>query len=173
MVYPSAVTNAAGSAASIQADIMASVADTNLCYRNSKVNVQLRLVHMEEIVYTPTGLLNTDLDRLKEKADGYMDSVHTTRDQYGADLVALLTTTSDNGGLASTMSHPNLGFESSGFSVNVWDQIRAPSYTLAHEIGHMGCLHNREDSSGVTSQYDFGPFVMESAGWMVVRDIRQ
>ena len=31
---------------------------------------------------------------------------------------------------------------------SVWDQLGAPSYTLAHEIGHnMGCLHNREDST--------------------------
>ena len=34
-----------------------------------------------------------------------------------------------------------------------------PIHTLAHEIGHnMGCLHNIEDSSGVTALYDFGAF---------------
>ena len=43
VVYPSAVTTAAGSTSAIQADILASVADTNLCYRNSNVNVQLPL----------------------------------------------------------------------------------------------------------------------------------
>ena len=37
-----------------------------------------------------------------------MDNVHTLRDQYGADLVCLLTTDSDYGGLASTMQHPSL-----------------------------------------------------------------
>ena len=159
VVYPNAVTTAAGSTAAIQADILSSVADTNLCYRNSKLNIQLRLVHMEEIVYTPTGILDDDLSRLREKADGFMDSVHSTRDQYGADLVALLTTASDAGGLASTMSYPSMAFESSGFSVNVWDQIGAPSYTLAHEVGHnMGCLHNVEDSNNVTSSYVFGAF---------------
>ena len=159
VVYPSAVTTAAGSTSAIQADILASVADTNLCYRNSNVNVQLRLVHMEEIVYTPTGIMNTDLDRLRDKTDGSMDSVHDLRDQYGADLVALLTTDSDKGGLASTLNHVSLGFESSAFSVNDWDQIGAPSYTLAHEIGHnMGCLHNREDNDNDTSHYDFNAF---------------
>ena len=83
------------------------------------------------------------------------------RDSYGADLVALLSTTaSDSGGLgeyAECIRASN--FESSGFSVNVWTQLSAPSYTLAHEIGHnMGCLHNVEDSSGVTALYDFGAF---------------
>ena len=37
---------------------------------------------------------NSDLERIKETADGYMDEVHSS-DQYGADLVALLTTPSD------------------------------------------------------------------------------
>ena len=159
VLYPGAVRSDAGGTSAIQAEIIKAVADTNLCYQNSKVNVQLRLVHMEEVNYSPTGLLGTDLDRLKGKTDGYMDHVHGVRDNYGADLVALLATASDNGGLASTLSHPSLNFESSGFSVNVWTQLSAPSYTLAHEIGHnMGCLHNIEDSSGVTSLYDFGAF---------------
>ena len=159
VVYPGVVRSDAGGTSAIQAEIIKSVADTNLCYQNSQINVQLRLVHMEEVNYTPTGLLGTDLDRLKGKSDGFMDNVHGVRDTYGADLVALLSTTSDNGGLASTLSHPSLNFESSGFSVNVWTQLSAPSYTLAHEIGHnMGCLHNVEDSSGVTALYDFGAF---------------
>ena len=37
-------------------------------------------------------------------------------------------------------------------------KLGAPSYTLAHEIGHnMGCLHNREDSTGY-SDYEFSAF---------------
>ena len=47
---------------------------------------------------------------------------------------------------------------SSGFNVNVWNQLGAPNYTLAHEIGHnMGCLHNREDSTW-DSGYEFSAF---------------
>gem|GEM_PF-165992 len=159
VVYPASVRSDAGGTSAIQAEIVKAVADSNLCYRNSQVNVQLRLVHMEEVSYTPTGMLETDLSRLKATNDGHIDNVHALRDSYGADLVALLTTASNSGGLASTLMHPSLDFESSGFSVNVWTQISAPSYTLAHEIGHnMGCLHNVEDSSGVTALYDFGAF---------------
>ena len=56
------------------------------------------------------------------------------------------------------MQHPSHNFESSGFNVNVWDQLGAPSYTLAHEIGHnMGCLHNREDSTW-DSDYELSAF---------------
>ena len=161
VVYPSAVRSEAGSAAAVEAAIASAVADSNLCYRSSLVPMQLRVVHIAEVSYTPTGLLNTDLSRLQNPSDGSMDNVHTLRDQYGADLVSLLTTTSDAGGLASTMQHPSNNFESSGFNVNVWDQLGAPSYTLAHEIGHnMGCLHNREDSTW-DSDYELSAFVLK------------
>ena len=166
IVYPAAVRSEAGNTADVEAAIASAVADSNLCYRKSLVPIQLRVVHTAEVSYTPTGTLNIDLDRLKAKSDGYMDSVHTLRDQYGADLVCLLTTDSDYGGLASTMSRPSLSFESSGFNVNVWDQLGAPSYTLAHEIGHnMGCLHNREDATW-TSEYDYGEFCFGKR-WLV------
>ena len=166
VVYPAAVRSEAGSTADVEAAIATAVADTNLCYRKSLVPMQLRVVHMEEVSYTPTGQLNTDLSRLEGTNDGHIDNVHTLRDQYGADLVSLLTTDSDFGGLASTMTHPTLGFESSGFNVNVWDIIGAPDYVLAHEIGHnLGCLHNREDASW-TSDYDYGDFSFGKR-WMV------
>ena len=166
IVYPAAVRSEAGSTSDVEAAIASAVADSNLCYRNSLVPMQLRVVHMEEVSYTPTGTLNVDLDRLSEPSDGYIDNVHTLRDQYGADLVCLLTTSSDYGGLASTMQHPSLKFESNGFNVNVWDQLGAPNFTLAHEIGHnMGCLHNREDATW-DSDYDYSGFCFGKR-WMV------
>ena len=61
-----------GEPRAVQAEIVKAVADSNLCYRNSQVNVQLRLVHMEEVSYTPTGMLGTDLDTFKGPAnDGH------------------------------------------------------------------------------------------------------
>ncbi|MBT3568240.1 MAG: hypothetical protein HN494_05275 [Opitutae bacterium] len=159
IVYPSSVATAAGGLSLLEADAVKAVADANLCYRNSRVNLQLRLVHFSEVNYSETGNLETDLARLENPNDGYMDDVHDLRDQYGADLVAMLATESSSGGLANTMMHPSLDFASQGFSVSVWDQIGAPSYTLAHELGHnMGCLHNREDSSGVDDGYEFRSF---------------
>ena len=65
------------------------------------VNVQLRLVHCEETSYVPTGNLDLDLERLTEKSDGFLDEVHSLRDQYGADIVTLLSTDSRSGGLAT------------------------------------------------------------------------
>lgn len=159
VVYPTSVATDAGGAALLEADVIKAVADANLCYRNSLVNLQLRLVHITEVDYTPSGLLGTDLERLEGTTDTHLAAVHTLREQYGADLVALLAPDSDSGGLASTMMHPSLDFAEQGFSVSVWDQIGAPSYTLAHEIGHnMGCLHNLEDTSDIDSGYEFKSF---------------
>ena len=71
VVYPTVVKNEIGSSASTLAEIRAAVIDTNLCFRNSGVNIQLRLVHCEETSYVPTGNLDLDLERLTEKSDGF------------------------------------------------------------------------------------------------------
>ena len=159
VVYPHVVKDEAGSALAVEAVVEGAIADTNLCFRNSLVPAQVRLVHIEELSYTPTGTMGVDLDKLEGTADGDMDNVHALRDTHGADLVCLLVSNSDSGGIAKTMSYPSLSFASSGFNVSDWNQLGAPSYTLTHEIGHnMGCLHNREDTSGDLSEYNFQQF---------------
>jgi len=57
---------------------------------NSDTSVTLRLVHSARVDYIESGSLITDRDRLRSTTDGIMDEVHQWRDEYGADLVALL-----------------------------------------------------------------------------------
>lgn len=161
VVCPAAVKNAIGALDDALLEIHNAIAGANLCFRNSDVQIQLRLVHVHETDYTPTGNLDIDLDRLTGTDDGFLDEVHGVRDAYGADVVTLLSTDSNLGGLANTLSYPSLSFEDSAFNVCVWDQIGAPAFTLAHEIGHnMGCLHNREDASDESQSSDsnYGSF---------------
>ena len=75
VVYPSAVRSEAGSTAAVEAAI-ASGGGLHLCYRSSLVPMQLRVVHMAEVAYTPTGILNTDLSRLQNPSDGSMDNAY-------------------------------------------------------------------------------------------------
>ena len=133
----------------VKAYIQNAITESNLCFINSKVNCSIRLVHLVEVEYEETQNPSMDLNRSVDQADGYLDHLHSLRDQYGADLVSLLISQGDGtvGGIAKSMTFPSLEFEASGFNVVVMDQIGAPSYSLLHEIGHnMGCLHNREDA---------------------------
>ncbi len=133
----------------VEAFIQSALAGSNLVFSNSLVNASLRLVHLVEVKYAETNNPSIDLNRTANKSDGYLDELHTLRDQYGADLVTLLISDGDGtiAGVARGMDYPSLDFEDNGFNVVVMDQIDAPSFSLLHEIGHnMGCRHNREDA---------------------------
>ncbi len=108
------------------------------------------------MAYTESGSLSTDLGRLRGNSDGFMDGVHTLRNQYKADLVALITDSGDGCGIAYVMVNgPQPSFESLAFSVTVRDCI--PNMTLAHETGHnMGNAHDRANSSVGVYPYSFG-----------------
>lgn len=63
--------------------------ESNTTLDNSGASFRYRLVHTYETTYTSSGSSVTDLDRLYETADGFMDEIHGLRDQYGVDLVSL------------------------------------------------------------------------------------
>ena len=75
VVYPVDVINAAGGYESLKTAVSGAIADTNLCYINSQLDVRVRLVGFEQIEYEPSGTLETDLDRLQALKDGFMDEV--------------------------------------------------------------------------------------------------
>lgn len=95
--------------------------------------------------YSGSGTLNTDLVNLRTQNDGLMDAVHTERDDFRPDLIALITEESAGGaGLAyrplSTANQANL--VTSGYSVTERDDVLVDGI-FAHEIGHnMGLCHN-------------------------------
>ncbi|NJL17884.1 MAG: hypothetical protein HC938_12480 [Nitrospira sp.] len=95
VVYTSTARAKQGGQASMNALIALGVDLANQAYRNSQIAMQLRLVRAAEIAYTETGNISTDLSRLQRTNDGFMDSVHQLRNQYKADMVALIV---DNGG---------------------------------------------------------------------------
>ena len=121
----------------VEAYVQNAISESNLCFLNSKVNAAIRLVHLVEVDYTETQDPSTDLDRSTNPSDGYLDQLHTIRDQYGADLVTLLVSEGDGtlGGIANSMSYPSLDFEDRGFNVVVMDQIGAPSYVCSMKLG--------------------------------------
>lgn len=128
---------------------------------NSDVRIELRLVHQVKTLYDET-IDGVDSDkRLRRLTSspsnrptgedwsgtiGYMDDIHTLRDQYGADLVAMIARINDTGGLGWRLGD-TAGNPEYGFSVNRVQQVSS-GYTLIHEIGHnMGNSHSRTQLS--------------------------
>jgi len=142
VVYTPLAEAAQDGTAAIEALIDLGISETNQAYANSGVIQRLRLVHKERIQYTESGSIATDVSRLQNPSDGFMDGVHSMRDTYQADLVDLVESTSDACGIAFAMGTPSTSFASVAFSAVDYSCI-SPNYSLAHELGHnMGLRHD-------------------------------
>jgi len=150
VVYTPQARQGAGGAAAMEAFIDLAIADTNTAFTNGLVNQQFRLVYAGEVTYSDSGDMVRDLNRLTNLSDGYLDEVHTLRDQYGADLVSLYVQSGQYGGIA--WIGPSASY---GFSVC---KRNTPAWVLSHETGHnMGCMHDRANSGQQGAYpYSFG-----------------
>ncbi len=158
VVYTAAARTGAGGTAGIQSQIDLAIAEANTCYANSGLGLTLNLVYRGEVSYTETSDASTDLTRLQATSDGKLDTVHTLRAQYGADLVCLVVEGMNTyAGLGYIMSPVSTNFAAYGFSV-VKRQYLTGAYTFPHELGHnMGCNHDRDNASGSGAQtYSYG-----------------
>ncbi|MHC4532099.1 MAG: reprolysin-like metallopeptidase [Planctomycetota bacterium] len=148
VVYTPAARSGAGGTTAIKALINLAVDESNTAYQQSEIDLNLRLVHVEEVNYTESSGMGLDLDRLTDTNDGYIDSVHSLRDTYGADVVSMLVERNDAGGIAWVMQTLGSDFEDRAFSVVRRAQAAGYTNTFAHELGHnMGCAHDRDHTS--------------------------
>jgi hypothetical protein len=124
-----------------EAAILNAVQMANVGYQNSDIEITLNLAAAEEVAYDETGDIETDLDRLEETNDGFLDEVHRLRDQNAADLVALIV---DDGGswcgIANLHAVSSDADDDSAFAVV--DQSCLTQSALAHELGHIGGAHH-------------------------------
>jgi len=110
--------------------------------------------YSKRINYTETDVSVQDLTRFRNKNDGYMDEVHSLRDQYSADVCVLLCD------IPSSLDYIGLAW---GIRANRQDAFCIVDYaysssnmTFAHEIGHLiGCRHNLGNDSSITP-YPYG-----------------
>ncbi len=158
--YDQDARDAAGGDLAVQTRIALGVSETNTAYANSGVAPRLRLVGAELVSYTESGDLSTDLSRFAGTSDGFIDAVHTRRDQLGADLAMLVVGAAAGGacGVGYVMTSLSSSFASYAFTVTAYSCI-SPNYTFAHELGHnMGSAHAPEDgaSQGSLYPYSFG-----------------
>ena len=138
----------AGGTSAIEATIQLAVSETNQAYANSGVNQRMFLVHTAEVTYNETTDGGTDLGRLRDPGDGFMDEIHGWRNTYHADFVALIVEDMiyQSVAVCGLGYRPNAlndaSFESSAFSVTARG-CATGNYTFGHEVGHnMGLNHD-------------------------------
>jgi len=157
-----------GSCAATEAKVIAAVAAANQAYNNSAINVQLNLVHTDEVSYSESGDMGVTLSDLQRTNDGRLDQVHSLRNTHGADIVSLITEDRNACGVGYVMQNRSSRFASYAFNV-VYSSCLS-SQTLAHEVGHnMGSQHDRDSTSfpGVSS-YAYGYRSCGSNGFTTV-----
>ena len=141
----------------IETEIALMAAETNMAYRDSGVNQRIKLVAVEEVEgYTqaeatwlePTRGYYTDLARLRDPSDGYMDEIHRVLAAVGADIVMLVRWGRVSG--TSAMGYPSTSFVDHAYGA-VSFQGGLESGVFAHELGHiMGLVHDRYEECGRT-----------------------
>jgi hypothetical protein len=144
VVYTADARSAAGGTTAMETLIDLAIVETNTIYENSEIDLEVNLVHTQEVDYdegTTSGDFSQSLTDLKGKTDGEMDEVHQLRDYYVADFVSLIIDNDSFCGIGYLMTTLSQSFEDHAFSV-VDDDCATGYYSFAHEIGHnMGCHH--------------------------------
>ena len=142
IIYTPAAATWAGGTAGINNVIAQAMSRAQTAMDNSHIPITFRLIHSAQISYTESGSSNTDIDRLQKTSDGYLDEAHTWRTQYGADIVSLMTTANDTGGLGYLLNSTG-GSPAYAFNLTRVQQA-ATTYTVIHEVGHnMGAHHHK------------------------------
>ncbi|MCL2064653.1 MAG: choice-of-anchor D domain-containing protein [Candidatus Cloacimonetes bacterium] len=138
---------------------------SNLVMANSNTGVTFNIVHRHLTNYVETNS-PTDLQRLTNTNDGYMDEVHVLRSTYYADLIVFLANINYTGGAAwllnSYSGFTAVGFDNHAVSINRVQQA-SWTYTIVHEIGHnMGAHHHRGQTTQAGPNGALGEY---AAGW--------
>lgn len=127
------------------------MAETAQGYTNSGVNITLELATTLQVSYTETGNFDTDLTRFRGTSDGYMDNVHTVRDQNAADLNMLMVTNDAYCGLAS-----GIGSTAATAFAEVFDDCATGYYSFAHEFGHLQSARHDPTNDPTRKPYAYG-----------------
>lgn len=117
---------------------------SNLVYENSNATQRLRSAGILEVAYDDShGSGNTALDDLTFSGDGELEGVPALRDQYGADMVSLLTSPNGICGIAWVASSASVisWYEDYMYSVVNVQCIGNPR-TFTHELAHNQGAHH-------------------------------
>lgn len=151
VLYTTPVKNSLGGDAQAQAFAQSAIDTSNTTYLNSKIRQRVRLVSAQETLIAETGALSTELPAVRANA-----AAATQRDLFKADLVAMISNSSDACGIGYLMGAGN---PQNGFTVTS-RTCAVGNLSFPHELGHnMGSQHNPENGSNPTYPYGFGHYV--------------
>ena len=143
--------SAASASGDINGLINLAVSESNQGYTNSGVSITMQLAAAVSTTYTESGSFSTDLSRFRGTTDGYMDSIHTTRNSSAADVAVLLINNSSSCGLAS-----GIGSTASTAFATAHYGCATGYYSFAHEIGHLQSARHDPATDGSTTPYSYG-----------------
>lgn len=147
VLYTPDVAQAQGGGANGMLDFaLSAILSMNESLSGSQTGVQAKLAAAVQIDYAETGDLYTDIARLKDGSDGFLDQAQVLRKQYAADLVCLLVETGNASGVGYLLTSPS-GSPDFGYSV-VMRSAAVFNLSFAHELGHnLGCHHDRDHAT--------------------------
>ena len=134
------------------------IENSNMAYKNSDLDLKIKLAHMQKVDYPSTNTSNQSLHDLRSAKEQFYN-VDALRKKYGADMVVLfapfsLSNADQACGLASlstNIRHINKSDMFSFVRVGADQGIYCSDLTLAHELGHnMGLTHSdRQGGQGI------------------------
>ncbi|MET0663842.1 MAG: reprolysin-like metallopeptidase [Ilumatobacteraceae bacterium] len=150
------------------AELSTTIDEVNAAYARSHVDLVMQSAAIDRAGYVSTQAATTELNRLTNPADGFLDGLHQRRDAVGADLVVFVTP------LGASVGGPSCGQawipqgapsdHSFGFAV-VDPSCARGNLTFAHETGHnLGADHG---PSGGRLGYNNG-FINLAGGYRTI-----
>lgn len=130
----------------VEAFARAAIAETNLNYSNSQVNIHTELAHTYMLDYQESGNHKNNVTKFRKNQDSFMNEVHELRNNYKADVCVLLIDDNKGCGWADQI----FATEDRAFAV-VHYTYATGNYSFGHEIGHLqGSRHNIEADRDTT-----------------------